>query len=205
MKDNTEWFIQELQKIQSEDIELFKRKNKDYGDSFRDLGPIGILTRCMDKIKRAIQVLETDQLMVQEEAVRDTLNDLRIYTLMNEGLFREMKASNEDSNRTLGLIDISSVMLEDRVDNAIKDLIKLDEHEDTVLHRIKLWFYHQVMGDDETLDKEDLVWYEKTLQEVVQEKKRILATFLEPFPEPLQSYLKKRGEDVKRTIKDKQG
>lgn len=84
-------FVSLLRKIQRSDIKTFIAKNADYGDSFRDLGLIGIFTRSLDKLKRAIQVLTTNELKIESETVRDTMNDLRIYTLMQEGLWREIE------------------------------------------------------------------------------------------------------------------
>ena len=43
--------------IQSEAIELFERKNADYGDAFAEYGTVGVLVRMGDKIKR-LQTIE---------------------------------------------------------------------------------------------------------------------------------------------------
>ena len=37
-------------KIQNKGLELFKKKNKDYGDAFAKYGIIGIIVRLQDKI-----------------------------------------------------------------------------------------------------------------------------------------------------------
>ena len=37
--------VKQLEEIHKEALELFKRKNKDYGDAFADFGLIGILVR----------------------------------------------------------------------------------------------------------------------------------------------------------------
>ena len=58
MSDWTEPF----KRVQSEALELFKRKNSDYGDAFTEYGTIGILIRIGDKIKR-LQVLKKRKLL----------------------------------------------------------------------------------------------------------------------------------------------
>ena len=50
--------VKQLEEIHQEALELFKRKNKDYGDAFADFGLLGILVRLNDKIKRAITITE---------------------------------------------------------------------------------------------------------------------------------------------------
>ena len=37
--------IEQMEQVQSEGLELFKKKNKDYGDAFAEYGVIGVLVR----------------------------------------------------------------------------------------------------------------------------------------------------------------
>ena len=68
--------------VQKEGLELFKKKNKDYGDSFAEYGSIGVLIRIGDKLKR-LQTIENNKInLVEEESVRDTLIDLFNYSAM---------------------------------------------------------------------------------------------------------------------------
>lgn len=68
--------------VQKEGLELFKKKNKDYGDSFAEYGSIGVLIRIGDKLKR-LQTIEKNKInLVEEESVRDTLIDLFNYSAM---------------------------------------------------------------------------------------------------------------------------
>ena len=48
--------ISQLKDIQNQSLELFARKNADYGDAFAKFGLIGILMRIEDKIQRAISI-----------------------------------------------------------------------------------------------------------------------------------------------------
>ena len=44
--------VEQMIAVQEEGLELFKKKNTDYGDAFAEYGPIGVLMRMGDKIKR---------------------------------------------------------------------------------------------------------------------------------------------------------
>ncbi len=79
--------------VQRESLELFRRKNADYGDSFADYGPIGVIVRMGDKIRRLSTITSTGITMVSTENIRDTLIDLHNYAAMAVMLIDE-----EDSN-----------------------------------------------------------------------------------------------------------
>ena len=48
--------VQQMQNVQTEGLELFKKKNADYGDSFANFGPVGVIVRMGDKINRLSSV-----------------------------------------------------------------------------------------------------------------------------------------------------
>jgi len=73
--------VSQLQQIQAEALELFTRKNKDYGDAFATFGLIGVLIRIEDKIKRALTI-QQNQITLVDESIRDTLIDLHNYAAM---------------------------------------------------------------------------------------------------------------------------
>lgn len=81
----------QLEKVQQEGLELFKRKNKDYGDAFATYGPIGVLVRIGDKINRLQSIINTGIQMVDDESIRDTLIDLHNYAGMAVMLIDEKK------------------------------------------------------------------------------------------------------------------
>lgn len=74
--------IAQFKKVQKEGLDLFDRKNTDYGDSFADYGTIGILIRMGDKIKRFVSISKNGISLVNDEALRDTLIDLHNYSAM---------------------------------------------------------------------------------------------------------------------------
>ena len=83
--------VDQVEQVQQEGLELFKKKNADYGDAFAEYGPVGVLIRMGDKIKR-LQHIEKNQItMVDDEQMRDTLIDLHNYAAMAIMLLDENK------------------------------------------------------------------------------------------------------------------
>ena len=74
--------VEQMEQIQQEALELFTRKNKDYGDAFAQYGVIGVLMRMEDKIKRYMSISKNGIHLVNEEGLRDTLIDLFNYAGM---------------------------------------------------------------------------------------------------------------------------
>lgn len=72
----------QMKKVQEEALELFTRKNKDYGDAFADYGPIGVIVRMGDKIRRLSSITNNGITLVKAESIRDTLIDLHNYAAM---------------------------------------------------------------------------------------------------------------------------
>jgi hypothetical protein len=78
--------------VQKEGLELFKKKNADYGDSFANYGPVGVIVRMGDKIHRLSSVTKSGVHFVNNESVRDTLIDLHNYAAMAIMLLDEKKS-----------------------------------------------------------------------------------------------------------------
>ena len=92
----------QLARIQYEALELFKKKNADYGDSFATYGPIGVLVRMGDKISRLQNITNRGIALVDDEALRDTLIDLHNYSAMAVMLLDEkIELDNELDNEQL--------------------------------------------------------------------------------------------------------
>ena len=72
----------QIKTIQEEALELFKKKNIDYGDAFATYGPIGVLVRLGDKISRLLSVTKNGVNLIENEKIRDTLLDLHNYSAM---------------------------------------------------------------------------------------------------------------------------
>jgi hypothetical protein len=74
--------VDQMKAIQSEALELFIRKNADYGDAFAKYGVIGVLMRMEDKLQRSMSITKNGINLVKDEGFRDTLIDLHNYSAM---------------------------------------------------------------------------------------------------------------------------
>ncbi len=74
--------VEQLRKIQSDALELFTKKNADYGDAFAKFGLVGVLMRIEDKIQRALSISKSGVVLVDDEGLKDTLIDLHNYAAM---------------------------------------------------------------------------------------------------------------------------
>ena len=82
---------QQLENVQKDALELFKKKNADYGDAFAKFGVIGVLMRIEDKIQRSLSISKKNITMVNNESIRDTMIDLHNYAAMAIMLLDENK------------------------------------------------------------------------------------------------------------------
>jgi hypothetical protein len=74
--------VEQMAKVQKEGLELFTKKNADYGDAFANYGPVGVIVRLGDKIQRLSSVSKNGVTLVNNESLRDTLIDLHNYAAM---------------------------------------------------------------------------------------------------------------------------
>lgn len=75
--------VEQFKGLQAEALKMFKEKNADYGDSFREEGILGVMVRQKDKLSRLITLARKEgEGAVKDESVRDTLKDYSNYGLM---------------------------------------------------------------------------------------------------------------------------
>jgi hypothetical protein len=74
--------VEQLKNVQNEGLELFRKKNQDYGDAFATYGAVGVLVRIGDKIQRLQSITNKGINLVEDERLRDTLIDLHNYAGM---------------------------------------------------------------------------------------------------------------------------
>ena len=74
--------VKQLEAVQAEAKELFRKKNADYGDAFATYGTVGILVRLGDKIHRLQSITSKGINLIEDEKLRDTLIDLHNYAAM---------------------------------------------------------------------------------------------------------------------------
>lgn len=81
--------VEQMKKIQNEALELFTKKNTDYGDAFAKYGVIGVLMRIEDKLQRSMSITKNGVNLVNDERIKDTLLDLHNYAAMAIMLLEE--------------------------------------------------------------------------------------------------------------------
>ena len=81
--------VEQMKQIHYTALELFTKKNTDYGDAFAEFGVIGVLMRIEDKIKRSLSITKNGVNLVNDEGIRDTLLDLHNYAAMALMLLNE--------------------------------------------------------------------------------------------------------------------
>tara|TARA_X000000950_G_C13905838_1_gene656797 strand:+ start:66 stop:335 length:270 start_codon:yes stop_codon:yes gene_type:complete len=74
--------VKQMKTIQEKCLEVFKKKNHDYGDAFARYGTIGVLMRMEDKLQRLRSIDKKKVQLVNDESLRDTLLDLHNYAAM---------------------------------------------------------------------------------------------------------------------------
>lgn len=87
--------IDQMLLVQNEALDLFRKKNADYGDAFATYGTVGIMVRMGDKIQRLLSVSSNGIALVDTESLRDTLIDLHNYAAMGIMLIDEEREKTE--------------------------------------------------------------------------------------------------------------
>ena len=87
--------MKQFKTVQEEALDLFSKKNADYGDAFANFGPVGVIVRMGDKINRLSNVTNSNITLIKTETIRDTLIDLHNYAamaimLMDENTHKEI-------------------------------------------------------------------------------------------------------------------
>ena len=81
--------VEQMKQIQNEALELFTKKNIDYGDAFAKYGVIGVLMRIEDKLQRSMSITKNGVNLISDEGIKDTLIDLHNYSAMALMLLNE--------------------------------------------------------------------------------------------------------------------
>jgi hypothetical protein len=92
--------VDQFKNIQQEGLELFIKKNTDYGDAFATYGPVGVLVRMGDKISRLQSISKSGITLINDERMRDTLIDLHNYSAMAIMLIDENDSNSNSTNST---------------------------------------------------------------------------------------------------------
>lgn len=84
--------------VQQDLLQLFRRKNSDYGDAFEVHGPVGCVIRIGDKLTRLTTIDRNKVEIVQDESMQDTLLDLANYCTLAVMLLRDDDGSRAKKN-----------------------------------------------------------------------------------------------------------
>ena len=87
--------VEKFKQVQNEGLQLFIKKNKDYGESYSNFGLVGIIVRLQDKINRLINISNTNITLVKEESLKDTLLDLHNYAALALLLYDDDENKNK--------------------------------------------------------------------------------------------------------------
>ena len=90
--------IEQMEEVQKEALELFRKKNMDYGDAFATYGPVGVIVRMGDKIQRLLSISKKGITLIDSESLRDTLIDLHNYSAMAIMLIDEEREKNDNND-----------------------------------------------------------------------------------------------------------
>ena len=90
--------VKQMEQIQTEALQLFKKKNADYGDAFATYGVVGVLVRMGDKISRLSSITKSGITLVDSESLRDTLLDLHNYSAMAMMLIDEKEQTSPEDD-----------------------------------------------------------------------------------------------------------
>jgi len=88
--------VEQFKNIQKDGLDLFIKKNSDYGDAFARYGVVGVLMRIEDKIQRALSISKKGITLVNDEGIKDTLIDLHNYAGMALMLMEENTSINNN-------------------------------------------------------------------------------------------------------------
>lgn len=74
-----------FESIQAEMLDLYRKKNADYGNSFsetiEEFGYIPAVARINDKLKRVKNIVKGNKMNI-EESMRDSLIDIAVYAML---------------------------------------------------------------------------------------------------------------------------
>lgn len=100
--DETPDRVSQYETIQNEAMELFKKKNQDYGESFSKYGAVGVIARMGDKIGRLSSITKSSVTLVKTETIRDTLIDLHNYAALAIMLIDDEK--KKEDRKTMSIL-----------------------------------------------------------------------------------------------------
>lgn len=118
--------LQDIIDFKESALELFKRKNADYGDAFALYGIPGVLMRMGDKFQRIFSLSDSNNVNIKSESQADTIIDLYNYSIMAIMLIDEHKEVIDLSDRNTAMLTINKYA---------NDLQKLNEIREYIIEK----------------------------------------------------------------------
>lgn len=116
MTENTDTRAKRLELLMNQNLELYKKKNADYGNSFaevyKELGFESGLVQIIHKVNRIKGIYKNGKAEVEGESIRDSLIDLANYALMTV-----VEMELEDKRESTLIEKIESLGLHAKLDN----------------------------------------------------------------------------------------
>lgn len=116
MTENTDTRAKRLEILMNQNLELYKKKNADYGNSFaevyKELGFESGLVQILHKVNRIKGIYNKGKAEVENESIRDSLIDLANYALMTA-----VEMELEDNGEPSLIEKIESLGLHAKLDN----------------------------------------------------------------------------------------
>lgn len=151
MSSNTINRVEQLSKVQNEALELFKKKNHDYGDAFADYDVVGVLVRLGDKVKRCQSISKSGIQLVDGEKMRDTLIDMHNYAAMAIMLMDEKNNSDETEDMD------DELVLQDNLEPIVK-YYSNNEKSSNEIKGYKLLDKWEIEGDSDKKYIRETYW-----------------------------------------------
>lgn len=92
--------VEQLSHIHKNSMNVFIKKNADYGDAFATYGIIGVLVRIQDKLQRLVSISKNKIVLTHDEKMQDTLLDLHNYAAMALMLLEEEEEEHYNDDDT---------------------------------------------------------------------------------------------------------
>lgn len=149
MTENIDTRAKRLEEIMNKNLELYKKKNADYGNSFaevyKELGFESGLVQILHKVNRIKGIYSKGKAEVENESIRDSLIDLANYALMT---VVEMELEDKRESSLIEKIESLGLCakLEDRkikigTSNDCWDIGEIeDSYEGTFKLFVRYWF-----------------------------------------------------------------
>lgn len=116
MTENIDIRAERLEEIMKQSLDLYKKKNADYGNSFaevyKELGFESGLVQILHKVNRIKGIYNKGKAEVENESIRDSLIDLANYALMTV-----VEMEFEDKREPSLIENIESLGLFTKIDN----------------------------------------------------------------------------------------